>query len=118
MSDEQIIEALAIKVMLWHRNSDGWVDAAGNQQRWVGSCGTDCAHPQFEPLTNPADSKQLREKLAERWDYHLNRIYTVQGGYFRFRLVSFSLTAEWQAEADTEELAVAKCALLTVGVKV
>jgi len=79
MSEEQIIEALATKVMGWvwldlsssiHfipnqlQAPAGWFrtekDSAG-YEGWVQK-----AQSNWNPLTNPADCKQVREKLAEQ----------------------------------------------------
>lgn len=72
----------------------------------------------FHPITDPADSKMVREKLAERFDYirvEWARAFGIHNCIAQqVGRTPPNLTV--QAEADTEERAVALCALKTVGV--
>lgn len=70
--------------------------------------------------TDPAASRQLREKLAERFTYVrvdiCNGVITGSRAYIA--RAWHPAKESFSAEADTEHMAVAKAALLTVGVKV
>lgn len=62
--------------------------------------------------TNAEASKQLRAKLAETYYWQLNLVFP---GRFRFALLEKGTpTHPFGAEADTEERAVALCALKAV----
>ncbi len=93
----------------------------------------DCGHPNcystsllVDYAENPAASKQLREKLAERWTWALHRrearfipgqpIPTKE--FYRFEMTMIDANGNHIEEqrADTEEMAVCLCALASVGV--
>jgi hypothetical protein len=115
--DSEIIEALATKVMGWRRSSDGWIDARGDLMAYVGSCGsTSCQydHPQFDPLLDPEASKQVRERLLERFiSWSL-----IKHKHERFEFIVYlpdtDAMGSFYGYADTEERAVALCALSTL----
>lgn len=102
MTDEQMIEKLAVEV----------IGKPLGELRGVSPVAD------WNPLDNPADREMVEDKLAERWDCHLSHIYTVQGGYFRFKLVSLSLVNEITGKASTRGRAVAICALRSKGIEV
>lgn len=157
MTDAEIVEALATKVMGWKRmtrreripdlygvgqfDASVWdsveqfeEQAAELEDHWFTEDGTDtharaekdhvmweASEYQWNPLRDPAESKQVREKLAERFA-------VVELMHWRdmepscrcavWNHDSDGYTRDTQlASADTEERAVAKCALLTVGVE-
>lgn len=128
MTDSEIIEALATKVMGWtciegardgeHLDGDRWHIRRrwflGDDMKACEECGN---MPEW--LTNPADSKQVREKLAERWDY-IRVEWSRHYGLFNVivQTVGRANPEEFQAEADIEERAVALCALKSVGINV
>ncbi len=73
----------------------------------------------WNPLTDPAASKQVRERLAERFEYVVIILngddhprYKADCGYPFDPSV---INPNYEAWADTEERAVALCALKTVG---
>lgn len=67
--------------------------------------------------TNPADSKLLRDKLAEKWDLGLLYIDSA-GGYVFAIYHRGGDVAIWEVFSDTEELAVVLCALRSAGIEV
>ena len=120
MSERDIDVLVAEKVMGWRMALEGekppqWK----NDLVWATglSAPRNLVKYDWKFTTDPVACKKVREKLAERFDYHLHHIYTIQGGYFRFRVQSLSLGNEVSAEAATEELAVAICALRSVGIE-
>lgn len=133
MTDEQIIEALATKLMGWRQvkfpalvtegvddgivrfivNSAGQIETRRRSKN--GGWGN---WEYFDPLTSPADSKQVREKLADlgfSWtiDHHAS------GGY------SFALNRgpwvntpiDFSAIDTSEERAVSLAALKIFGIE-
>lgn len=124
MTDEQIIEALATKVMGWvltnYETGDSipedWADAQSNDGWfWEGREGSHEAH-EWNPLRNPADSKLLREKLAER--FKTSALCRNVDQSMTFSVSKHGAATSYYAEADTEERAVALCALKAVGAEV
>lgn len=77
-----------------------------------------CYPPDFAPeySTNASASKQVRDKLAERFDYW--RLTRHRTGTFTFMISGQNEREKFVAEASTEERAVAICALKTVGITV
>lgn len=128
MTDNEIIEALATNVMGWTTCDAGchWDDGSKRAQempvRDERKLPDLMGGVQWNPLTNPADSKQVREKLAERFPtYTLERC----AGSYYFGVLDPEMqqkikeTGDTFGEySDTEERAVALCALKTVGVEV
>lgn len=135
MNDRQIDALIAEKVFGWQRLSadeaykwtmsqpappparnacraPAWI-FDGNMMACEG-CGS---LPEF--TANPGDSQRLREKLAERFTYYsLDWLRTNGEPGFCFAVHGENeeiFRSEFEA---TEEMAVAKAALLTVGVKV
>lgn len=70
MNDKEIVDLIATKLMGWTpiTTSNGWL-------RWVDSSGRKVADRDgirgFNPLTNAADSKMVRDKLADTHDWQL-----------------------------------------------
>lgn len=133
MTNEQINHLVAEKVMGWRRehysNGGGYWHRRADCKRGKFSSTCDCngwyRTPDF--TTDPAASKQVREKLAERFVFTglLRRAdyLEVDSKPFRF-YVQDGLTPiqakplRFEAWADTEEQAVVLCALKSVGVEV
>lgn len=93
----------------------------------------DCAHKSCYPrrsnfgdgngcprfTTDPAASKALREKLAERFQWSLTREGTsCMMASFRIWTLGAKTQDSYYAEADTEELAVALCACAAFNIEV
>jgi hypothetical protein len=115
MTDEQIIEAIATKVMGFELYSKpGFVS--------LSKAGILYIFP-WNPLTNPADCKQVRKKLAKRfsdWSLTFDRDWPQQPYEFMIWNISnheHSLYDLVLGRATTEELAVAICALRSVGIE-
>lgn len=111
MTDAEIIEKIATLVMGWTKSDAGllwvWRVAPDDPQSFQ-----TCRVEGWDPLTDPAASKQVREKLAELgvWDLQMRH------GQFQFTFYTKSEQYDSaQCESDTEERAVALAALRTVG---
>lgn len=65
--------------------------------------------------TDPRACKELREKLAERWDWQRLCCY-LKGTAFTFRIRGLTEHEQFIAEACSEEMAVALCALKAYGI--
>lgn len=103
MSDAQIVEMLATKVMGWDPGTWATRLDRPNLRGW-------------DPLTDARHSKQVREKLFHR--YRVIELRHDSEGHACAAL--YPRTADSDAAvvlADTEERAVALCALKTVGVE-
>jgi hypothetical protein len=122
---------VAEKVMGWtlfnyeesrRAEPEEWGDAQGNDGwSWDGQDNGDEAW-EWKPTTDPVAAKVVRERLALKWHWILAFGRTrpdeppygfglqVDGGDFE--------QPAFIAEASTEELAVAICALQTVGIKI
>ncbi len=70
-------------------------------------------HPEYS--TDPAASKQLREKLAEKWDSTLGHANNHCFALWPKGTIDKYSQPTHLATSDTEELAVALCALKAVG---
>ena len=129
-TDEQIIEALATKVMGWRRNADErfaryWIDSDGFETEPFQDyevcidCGTE--RYAWNPLTDPRACKQLRERMRELGcDYELevSSVGYVNAYFRRYDSIALNeLAGEWTGN-DTEERAVAIAALRAMGVEV
>jgi hypothetical protein len=84
------------------QNNDGWA--------WDGRDGSLEAW-EWNPSESPADSKQLREKLAEKWDYTLGRANNFAMALWPKGTIDKYAQPTHLGVADTEELAIAECAL-------
>jgi hypothetical protein len=120
VSDEQIIEAIATKVMRWVKAS---YDQSGVLWGWhLPENGYDAAPSSWDPLTDPAASKLVREKLAERFPAcRLDFCLSESGAMNQFSFAvgaDFRFDGGYRASGTTEERAVALCALRSVGVEV
>lgn len=109
MTDRDIIELIATKVMLW------------TLPEWSKNATYDKPRPcvdtngvivYFDPLSNADHSKQLRAKLAEIWDWNLGHAEA-----FAFALWPKGTPPKWTTKpthvaiGDTEERAVVGCVL-------
>lgn len=119
---------LAEKVMGWHLYSftekyGCWCDCIkgnhiGGSSGWADRTLDDAQYyigPEWNPTTDPAASKMLRGKLAEAWNYDLGRFGSMPAS-FQFSLTRIGYGGIAITDADTEELAVALCALKSVGI--
>lgn len=117
MTEEKLREIdrlVAEKVMGWLLDDSGW---------WCDSKSYSITHQRnFNPATNPADSKMVRDKLAERFMYVRVDTCTMDGkrSYIcrAWDVLGPDPNFGCRVEASTEELAVALCALRSVGVEV
>lgn len=110
---------IAEKVMGWHKCwSGGLMGRNPNHFQWKDAAGI--THSPFgenptEFTTDPAASKQLREKLAAQgWDNQ--SLMRLQSGRFGFQMLKPDGTDCGGEASPTEELAVALCALKSVGI--
>lgn len=136
MNDREIIEALATKVMGFGPVRCRLLSCGCDElQHWIDSSNVTVARD-WNPLLDPAASKEVREKLAERFDQcRLEREVSFKNRAtlddetlsraFSFCVWNLSMqdgeeswTDVFDAEADTEERAVALCALKSVGIEV
>lgn len=143
MDESKIVEEIAVKVMGWRRLthaeseapgtfdddpefaaalSSGWFDADGNEIKGWQAEEPECPReddPRWNPLTDPAACKMVREKLAERFDgvamtimtHKKKRIYAVTVYNLDTNGRPHTLP---ETRADTEERATCLCALKTV----
>lgn len=113
MTDEQIIEALAVRVMCWHRSEDigveHWHDEAYNCVAEI---------PRWDPLNDPAASKQVREKLASTCCSVVIEWNNSTGVWYCQIWPSDQSAQNFYAEAKDAERAVALAALKSAGVEV
>lgn len=121
MKDREIIEAIATKVMGFRRVTS----LEGEFVRFAGSDGY-ALPPESEdwnPLTNAEHSRQVREKLRERWEEVNLMSWASAMGEWRYRLMlncdkqKTYCTDDFEEDttANTEEMAVALAALKAIG---
>ncbi len=122
MTDKEIIEALATKVMGWTPTIGG-LQGRGETIPKYWRTPKERRMSSWNPLKDPADSKRVREKLAERFnETSLCRELFRERWTFSFSVWNFNqATAKregpaFYGTANTEERAVALCALKTVGI--
>lgn len=120
MKVDEIIEKLATAVMGWTAIVSNHQEPGETEARYWRNGNGDRHMSTWNPLKNPSDSKQLREKLAAQgfaWELEapLQWTYGERMRVFRFWLYK-DAKKKITAEAYTEELAVVKVALLTIGV--
>jgi hypothetical protein len=114
VSDSEIIEAIATKVMGWTRSKPSgisWILPNGKVGR-----ATEFPFP-WNPLTNPADCKQVREKLAERAESIVIEWNNSAQSWSCQMWPTEESNLSFYHEARDAERAVALCALKSVGVE-
>lgn len=102
MTDTEIIEALAVKVMGWTVKQSVPVSVMGQTytaMEFYAPDGTRRTLAGWNPLTDANASKQVREKLAERFD-------TVQ---VRFDKVRGSEPPQWRAIVGSGRIEITDC---------
>lgn len=151
MKDLREIDALiAGKVMVWHRKTyadinpnqyrelseewnekgkeqtDYWYNAEGDESECAQDNGSyEDSEYSWKPTEVPADSKMLRAKLSEKWDWLMGYSEDDEET-FGFALypkgsmmqAGLELKPEFTAESHTEEMAIVLCACQAFGIEV
>lgn len=121
LSDAEIIEAVATKVMGWEiidapMSPSDWPKRPFTLRDVLGTLHrVDDIARIWNPLTDPAAAKQVREKLAER--FKTSALCRNVDQSMTFSASKHGVATSYYAEADTEERAVCLAALKAHGVE-
>lgn len=119
MTDAEIVEALATKVMGWTAYRCAEPNCQCHAIQYWRVSDTHIMTSDWNPLTGATASKQVREKLAERWNYiDLSFLRLTDGRTCFFVQIHGDGEEDiFSVENSDEFRAVALAALKTVGVE-
>ena len=123
MTDAEIIEAVAVKVMLWERKDPVFLIGRGLAPNSAWFSRSPDGKYEFgasiiwNPLTNPADREMVEDRLAELFEF-MSMEYSEGAPRFIFHISRELPFVTFEAQADTRGMAVCLCALKSVGVEV
>lgn len=129
MTDAEIVQVIAEKVMGWHEQTfpksimpswKGWADDKNVCQAWAeDDPGYDIGDEAWNPLTSDADACAVLDRMMELgWPYALGNNCVVKG---HEHYCHFWLNKEFKSvkvHADSRQRAICLAALKAVGVKV